>query len=132
MVEAGIDGTADTAFIWAYRSPAGADYHAHRPRTISGQPYLGEAAVVGRPTQFDWAELGDWAHKYAYSRKVMREQGKIIDVARFVRRLLRLRAGILDALPQTRPGEVRGLLQDRGITVEMLPDDLAELVDLTG
>lgn len=60
----------------------------------------------------------------------MQDRGRIIDVARFVRRLLRLRAGIVDILPQTRPGEVRNLLAEQGVTAEMLSDDLAGFAGL--
>lgn len=60
VVDDGVDETADTAFIWAYNRPSMADYHAHWPMTITGQPFAGHLSVVGRPTRFDWSELRDW------------------------------------------------------------------------
>lgn len=41
-----------------------------------------------------------------------------------------LRAGIVDALPQTKRGEIRQLVEQHGITAEMLTEDLAEFAGL--
>lgn len=55
--------------------------------------------------------------------------GRPVDVQQFVRRLNRLRAGILDILTRTKPRQVKELLLRVGIDRESLPTDLATTID---
>ncbi|ALG12075.1 hypothetical protein [Kibdelosporangium phytohabitans] len=78
-------------------------------------------------TAWELDHLSGWARRYRSSREIVGTHGRV-NVDRFVRRLLRLRGGILDLLPRTASGHIRTLLLDQDIDRECLPKDLADAV----
>lgn len=130
MVEESRSGSADTAFIWAFHTSSAADYHRHVPMsTLDVQSRGGEPAPP-RAESWELEHLSDWAGKVSHSWKAALTQGGPADPARFIRRSLRLRGGVLDLLPRTAPGQVREVLTSRGVTRDMVPTDLADAVGL--
>ncbi|NYE74232.1 hypothetical protein [Microlunatus parietis] len=125
VVEGGVDETADTAFIWAYDAPSQADYHEHRPMRIPDHS-------IGKTKDIHRSHVRGWASDYRGAWQALlanRGQGKIIDDV--VHRLLRLRAGLIDLLPDSAPDAMRDLLVEQGVTAESLPRDLVELCGLS-
>jgi hypothetical protein len=114
----------DTAFIWSYRHPSGADYHRQwPPAVIDGSEYVDVQRVSSGPSLLDFVRLTEMAHKHRTSWNDLRT-GRPVDIRRFVRRMAMLRAGILDILASTRPAPVTELLQRVGVPAESLPTDL--------
>uniref|UniRef100_UPI003F495829 hypothetical protein n=1 Tax=Amycolatopsis sp. CA-096443 TaxID=3239919 RepID=UPI003F495829 len=130
VVEDSRTGTADTAFVWAFHTPSAADHHRHAPTTTLDVDGRGDQPAPPRAEPRESGRLADWADKYSFYYTRMRDHGGRMDIARFVRRYQRLRGGILDLLPRTDPGHVQQILVENGVTSEMLPDDLVELLDL--
>ncbi|MBA8932122.1 hypothetical protein BC739_009381 [Kutzneria viridogrisea] len=96
----------------------------------TGQEYAGMTTEPGQPSKFDLDQINDWAYKHHFSRQAIRNEN-YNDVEGFVRRLRRLRGGILDLLPrEAYPGQVRDILIRNGITYQCLPEDLADMVGL--
>ena len=57
VVDPSNHGTADTSFLWAYRSPSHARHHTLRPWGLHGNNYAGESTPPGQVTRLEWAEL---------------------------------------------------------------------------
>jgi hypothetical protein len=118
----------DDAFVWAYTTRSGADYHLNWPYPVlDGSEFVDIKRESAGTTLFDLVQLTSWARAYKESWHALRS-GREIDVQQFVRRLSRLRAGILDILTRTKPRQVRELLLRVGIDHESLPVDLAEAI----
>ncbi|MET9265247.1 hypothetical protein [Amycolatopsis sp. NPDC004079] len=130
VVEDSRAGTADTAFVWAFHTASAADHHRHTPMSTLDVNARGDQPAPPRAEAWESGHLADWAEKYSFYYTQMREHGGRMDVARFVRRLQRLRGGILDLLHRTDPGHVQRILAKNGVTSEMLPDDLVGLLGL--
>ncbi|TCO55621.1 hypothetical protein [Actinocrispum wychmicini] len=130
VVEESRTGTADQAFVWAFHTTSAADHHRNRPMSTRDVHGRGNEPAPPRAEPWESEHLADWAGKYAFSYTRTRAIGGVSGVSRFVRRLARLRGGILDLLPRTDPGHVQHILTEKGVTSEMLPDDLAEILEL--
>lgn len=118
-----------TVFIWAYSTRSGADYHLKWPHPVlDGSEFVDIKRESAGTTLLDLVQLTTWARAYKESWMAMRS-GRPMDVQQFVRRLGRLRAGILDILARTKPRQVRELLLRVGIDHESLPADLASTID---
>ncbi|KUM90262.1 hypothetical protein AQI88_38840 [Streptomyces cellostaticus] len=130
VVDPGNRGTADTSFLWAYRSPSHARHHNLRPWGLHGNDYAGESTPPGLVTRLEWAELEDWASKYAFVWKQIRRPDGRVDMEQFLRRLTRLEAAILDVLPRTRAETVRQIVEKAGLPYESLSEDVAEAIGL--
>ncbi|WP_225827094.1 hypothetical protein [Streptomyces naphthomycinicus] len=130
VVDPGHRGTADTSFLWAYRSPSHARHHNLRPWGLHGNDYAGESTPPGLVTRLEWAELEDWASKYAFVWKQIRRPDGRVDMEQFLRRLTRLEAAILDVLSRTRAETVRQIVEKAGLPYESLSQDVAEAIGL--
>jgi hypothetical protein len=121
--------TGDSAFVWAYSTRSGADYHLKWPYPVlDGSEFDEIKRESAGTTLLDLVQLTTWARAYKESWQAMRS-GRPVDVQQFVRRVNRLRAGILDILTRTKPRQVRELLVRVGIDRESLPRDLADAID---
>jgi hypothetical protein len=119
----------NAVFIWAYTLRSSADYHLKWPHPVlDGTEFVDIKRETTGTTLFDLVQLTTWARAYKDSWIAIRS-GKDVDVQQFVRRLGRLRAGILDILTRTAPRQVRELLLRVGIDRESLPEDLAGEID---
>ncbi len=117
------------AFLWAYSTRSGADYHLGWPHPVlDGSEFIDIKRESAGTTLFDLVQLTTWARAYKESWIAMRS-GRAVDVQQFVRRLARVRAGILDILSRAKPRQVRELLLRVGIDHESLPGDLADALD---
>lgn len=120
---------ADDAFIWAYNTRSGADHHLSWPYPVlDGSEFVDIKRESAGTTLLDLVQLTSWARAYKESWQALRS-GRQVDVQQFVRRLNRLRAGILDILTRTKPRQVRELLLRVGVERESLPVDLADTID---
>ncbi|MBP2319867.1 hypothetical protein JOF56_000252 [Kibdelosporangium banguiense] len=118
-----------TVFIWAYSTRSGADYHLKWPHPVlDGSEFVDIKRESAGTTLLDLVQLTTWARAYKESWVALRS-GRELDVQQFVRRLGRLRAGILDILARTKPRQVRELLLRVDIDHESLPADLASIID---
>jgi hypothetical protein len=117
------------AFLWAYDARSSADHHLNWPYPVlDGSEFVDIKRESAGTTLLDLVQLTSWARAYKESWQGMRS-GRPVDVQQFVRRLNRLRAGILDILTRTRPRQVRELLLRVGMDRESLPGDLADAID---
>ena len=119
----------DTAFVWCYRHPSGADHHRHWPLpVIDGSEYVDVPPASSGPSLLDFVRLTELANKHRSEWQELR-RGHPVDVLRFIRRMAMLRAGILDILVRTRPSAVSELLLRVGVPAESLPADLLSALD---
>jgi hypothetical protein len=117
------------AFIWAYSTKSGADYHLKWPHPVlDGSEFVDIKRESAGTTLLDLVQLTAWARAYKESWQAIRS-GRPVDVQQFARRLGRLRAGIVDILTRTKPRQVKELLLRVGIDRESLPSDLADAID---
>lgn len=131
LVEPGDEMTADTAFVQVYRTPSQARHHHRRPPLLYGQPLVAENPPEGDLSPEEYGHLRAWAFRYSASWDAMRRYpAGSFDVDRFIRRFVRLRAGIEDAAPRAAAGRIAQILTDEGLTHESLPEDLARLAGL--
>lgn len=121
---------SDSAFVWAYRTASGADYHRQWPQAvIDGTEFTDiERFGSGGSSLRDFVRLTEMARKHQTEWRELRS-GRPVDVQRFVRRLTLLRAGIVDMLVRTRPVQVRELLLRIGVLAESLPEDVRRALD---
>lgn len=122
----------DHAFVWAYRTAGGADYHLAWPHPpLDGSEFVDVTRESKGTSLLDLVRLTTWARSYQESWAALRT-GRTVDMGQLVRRYTRLRAGILDLLPRTSPRQLRDLLLEVGVNREALPDDLAAAIDYPG
>jgi hypothetical protein len=120
------------AFVWAYRTAGGGDYHLAWPHPpLDGSEFVDVARESKGTSLLDLVRLTTWARSYQESWAALRTGGTV-DMGQLVRRYTRLRAGILDLLPRTSPRQLRDLLLEVGVTREALPDDLAAMIEYPG
>ena len=120
----------DRSFVWAYRTPSGADYHRQWPRSvIDGTEFADvEPSGTGGSSLLDFVRLTEMARKHQAEWEDLRS-GRPVDVQHFTRRLALLRAGIFNILTRTRAVQVRELLLRVGVPAESLPSDLLRALD---
>lgn len=120
----------DTSFVWAYLTASGADYHRQWPQqVIDGTEFADvERLGAGGSSLLDFVRLTEMARKHQAEWRDLRS-GRPVDVQRFLRRLTRLRAGIVDILMRTQSVQVRELLLRVGVPAESLPSDLLRALD---
>ncbi|MET0134286.1 MAG: hypothetical protein ABW215_11900 [Kibdelosporangium sp.] len=117
------------AFLWAYSARSGADHHLNWPYPVlDGSEFVDIKRESAGTTLLDLVRLTTWARSYKESWHDMRS-GRPVDVQQFVRRLNRLRAGMLDILTRAKPRQVRELLLRVGMDRYSLPVDLADIID---
>jgi len=121
---------SDSSFVWAYRTASGADYHRQWPQqVIDGTEFADvERLGAGGSSLLDFVRLTEMARKHRAEWRDLRA-GRPVDVQRFLRRMTRLRAGIVDILTRTQPVQVRELLLRVGVPAESLPGDLLDALN---
>lgn len=120
------------AFVWAYRTAGGADYHRSWPHPpLDGSEYVDIHREGRGSSLLDLVQLTARARAYQESWAALRA-GHAVDMGRVVRRYSRLRAGIHDLLPHTHPEQLRDLLMQVGVSREALPADLADAIGYPG
>ncbi len=113
-------------FIWGYTTKSGADYHLSWPHPVlDGSEFVDIKRQSNGTTLLDLVQLTTWARAHKESWDAVRA-GREMDVQQFVRRLNRLRAGIVDILTRAKPQQIRELLMRVGLDRASLPNDLAE------
>jgi len=116
------------AFVWAYRTAGGADYHRAWPYPpLDGSEYIDIKREQPGNSLLDLVQLTTRARAYQQSWSALRA-GEPVDMEQFVRRYHRLRAGVHDLLPRTPPEQLRDLLLQVGVSRAALPDDLATAI----
>jgi hypothetical protein len=130
VVDEGHAGTADTAFLWAYRRPSMADHHDRAPSSVFMQNWSGEKTPAGQLTRLERGELTSWTKKYLRTRQTMLD-GRQVDVEDLIRRANRMRGAIVDALPRAGAAEVITILSEAGMTLEAMPQQLARSMGWT-
>lgn len=120
------------AFVWAYRTAGGADYHRAWPDPpLDGSEYVDIHREGRGNSLLDLVQLTTRARAYQESWAALRA-GKSVDMGRVVRRYNRLRAGVQDLLPRTDPEQLRDILLQVGVSREALPEDLASAIGYPG
>ncbi|MFH9016594.1 hypothetical protein ACH4C6_35500 [Streptomyces sp. NPDC017943] len=114
------------AELWVNYRPSAARHHRLRPM---GVKQLGKLDADGL---FDGkaSHLQDWANRYAHSWKAMRGGGPV-DMERFLRRLARLEAGLIDCAYYAKPGVLAGIVEKAGLPYESLSEDVAYAIGMT-
>nr|WP_042194562.1 hypothetical protein [Kibdelosporangium sp. MJ126-NF4]CEL21405.1 hypothetical protein [Kibdelosporangium sp. MJ126-NF4]CTQ96028.1 hypothetical protein [Kibdelosporangium sp. MJ126-NF4] len=116
-------------FVWGYSTKSGADYHLHWPHPVlDGSEFVDIKRESKGTTLFDLVQLTTWARAHKESWEALRA-GRDQDLQQFVRRLTRLRAGIVDILTRAKPRQVRELLMRVGLDRAALPNDLADAIN---
>ncbi|CAM3629567.1 hypothetical protein KIPE111705_17850 [Kibdelosporangium persicum] len=116
-------------FLWGYSTKSGADYHLNWPHPVlDGSEFVDIKRQSNGTTLLDLVQLTTWARAHKESWEAIRT-GRDADVQQFVRRLNRLRAGIVDILTRAQPRQVRELLMRVGLDRASLPKDLAEAIE---
>lgn len=115
-------------FIWAYHTAGSADYHRCWPNPpLDGSEYIDIQRDRPGTSLLDLVQLTTRARAYHEAYLALRT-GRDVDIAKVVRRYQRLRAGIHDLLPRTRPDQIRDILLQVGVSREALPEDLADAI----
>lgn len=115
-------------FVWVYSTAGGADYHRGWPHPpLDGSEYIDIQRERPGTSLLDLVQLTTRARSYQETWSALRT-GRQVDMAQLVRRYHRLRAGIHDLLPRTRPDQLRDILLQVGVSREALPDDVAETI----
>lgn len=115
-------------FVWGYSTKSGADYHLNWPHPVlDGSEFVDIKRESKGTTLLDLVQLTTWARAHKESWEALRT-GRDPDVQQFVRRLTRLRAGIVDILTRAKPRQVRELLLRVGLDRAALPEDLADAI----
>jgi hypothetical protein len=115
-------------FIWAYHTAGGADYHRSWPYPpLDGSEYIDIQRDRPGTSLLDLVQLTTRARAYQECWTALRT-GQTVDMGQLVRRYQRLRAGIHDLLPRTRPDQIRDILLQVGVIREALPEDLADVI----